>query len=458
MNEQKDCHLLISPFFCRKIFHLSQFHLSLIKPLIVSSHIVILNDNTLYLQGNCTGSTIRVTTEDPEASCRHGIDMSTTHSYFGDYNGVIGCLSGDGRVLFLERDNVCIQGAEWRERKANVVLKALKSNIEGDEFDDINDTIRFGLMALAGNGHVVAIPSHHCHPRHEVFEDGSEKANGKLTIYEFETLEFFKAYVTAMNVNKRRKGMKRLQISHWRLIGEKDECTSAVQLLATATSFAVLLADGSVYTCGDVRHCSTLGRNVSQEANNSNCKDSDTENIPAHRPGQVTALGGLRVRKIIGKGWYMAALTEDKEAYVWGGIPGNDRLIRDLVMKKKNMVNQDNTGDDHCSEENTEETENSDSDSEDIHLLQIPSVQDILDVGIGCSHLVVLARMENGEEKVMAFGMGENGQLGLGRALDWSSEFLDLVRFDGKDIDTDDGKRVVVSVWCGDYSTLVGTA
>ena len=410
--------------------------------------------------------------ESSSSSDGQTIDIGTTSSYFGDHNGAIGCLAGDGSVLVLERDSGgsgCGEGsAEIREKrqsrewKGRVALKPLGSTWKGPEFGEDEDDVRFGLVAMAGNGSLVAVPWNSCHSLRGG-RGGSARdirgADGTLTVYVFETLKNLSTWVAERDVenkHKKKKGASRFLIAPENAMQGRGEHIKAVQLLAIATSYAVLLDDGSVYTWGDARYPSTLGRDVWMNDNSGTDDNSRTGETPAHLPGQVTALGGLRVRKIVGNGWYMAALTEDDEAYVWGGRPGDDRLIRDVrAAKKDDSFDRGDVG---------EERDGNDG-NEEIHLIEIPSVQDILDIGLGCSHLVVLALMDSGEEKVLGVGMGENGQLGLGKVVLWSRDFVEPVGFapcyvsdDHVTSDYDDAKKAVAGVWCGEYSTYVALA
>ncbi|RMY63498.1 hypothetical protein D0863_10502 [Hortaea werneckii] len=83
------------------------------------------------------------------------------------------------------------------------------------------------------------------------------------------------------------------------------------QLLAAATTFLLLMEDGSVYSWGDPRHQS-LGRPISGDGATG-----------AESPGIIEALGGLKIDKIACGGWLNAALaTEDGALYLWGAAAG----------------------------------------------------------------------------------------------------------------------------------------
>ena len=442
---------------------------------LIQRRTVILNSESLFLQGRCSSSTVRVSIESSVSSDGGTINIGCTKSYFGDHNGVIGCLDGDGRVWLLERnvgsdaeDNVGRGSGggggmkrkkrQKRGREDCVKLKSLSVASEGDVF-------LIEMLAMAGNGSIVAVPREDCRlVGGERDMRDEERGDGTVVIYVFDTMEVFSTWVTERRVdNERRKGVKTLTINCGTPLEGGGRHIRAIQLIAIATSYAVLLSDGSVYTWGDARYPSTLGRDIRVDDRSSTYVDSRADNMPAHIPGHVTALGGLRVRKIVGNGWYMAALTEDNEAYVWGGRPGDDRLIRNLEMSS--VIDQKNSKDVGREETVFAKEHSSNDGAEDVHLLQIPSVQDILDIGIGCSHLVVLAHMEDRKEKILGCGMGENGQLGLGKVVSWSEDFVEPAGIRASCVSDGcesalrtDAKKSVAGVWCGEYSTYIALA
>ncbi|KAI9777308.1 MAG: hypothetical protein M1835_005266 [Candelina submexicana] len=148
---------------------------------------------------------------------------------------------------------------------------------------------------------------------------------------------------------------------------------SIVTLLSNFTSFTLLTNSGNVYTWGDPRH-SSLGRNP-------------TSSSAATAPHLVDFLGGIPIRKIASGGWITAALSYDNDLYLWGGRPGEKHRIKDLpdLPRKGN-------------------------DEAEVKLVDIDGGVDIVDVGVGDGHIVVLCR----DGRVFAVGRGESGQLGVG--------------------------------------------
>lgn len=155
------------------------------------------------------------------------------------------------------------------------------------------------------------------------------------------------------------------------------------RLLANIATFLLLMEDSEVYSWGDPRHLS-LGRSISSAENAT----------PAEKPGLIEALGGLRIGKIASGGWLSAALSEDGALYLWGtaAMPGSrtEKQIRCLAAAEAGQV----------------------------VLVEIAHQQgseplDVLDVGIGSAHVLVVV------EGHRLFGVGDNGsgQLGLAESL-----------------------------------------
>ncbi|KAI2634346.1 RCC1/BLIP-II [Hypomontagnella submonticulosa] len=138
------------------------------------------------------------------------------------------------------------------------------------------------------------------------------------------------------------------------------------QLVAYETGFVALSRDGSVWTWGDERYSSCLGRPV-------------TSSSPAERPGLVEELEDLptgRITKISAAGYLVLALTEGHDLYAWGGHPGREALLEDLSSSPIPVVVEES---------------------------------DIVDCGVGESHMIVLSS----EGHVYVIGDNANGQLGL---------------------------------------------
>lgn len=144
------------------------------------------------------------------------------------------------------------------------------------------------------------------------------------------------------------------------------EVPTCTQVVAYDTGFAALTSTGSVYTWGDERYGACLGRDVSDDS-------------PADKPGLVIALEDLptgAISKIAGGGYMLAALTTGKDLYLWGGHPGRKTVPADVTHEPAPVVIDE---------------------------------QDIADMAVGESHLIVLTT----EDRVFVIGGNGNGQLGL---------------------------------------------
>lgn len=159
------------------------------------------------------------------------------------------------------------------------------------------------------------------------------------------------------------------------------ELPTCTQIVAYDTGFAALTSTGSVYTWGDERYGACLGRGVS-------------ENSPADKPGLVTTLENLPtgpIAKIAAGGYILAALTTGNDLYLWGGHPGRKTIPADVSDEPAPGVIDE---------------------------------QDVADVAVGESHLIVLTT----QGKVFVIGENKNGQLGLSAASvdSWSPVKLNL--------------------------------
>ncbi|OBT96794.2 hypothetical protein VE01_04235 [Pseudogymnoascus verrucosus] len=95
------------------------------------------------------------------------------------------------------------------------------------------------------------------------------------------------------------------------------------QITAGTTHFAALTASGTLYTWGDPRHPSPLGRHCSSSPD-------DDGSVPADEPGFVTALEGIPgggVVKVVAAGYVTAALTGEGGCYVMGGGTGEVECV-----------------------------------------------------------------------------------------------------------------------------------
>ncbi|KAL8734641.1 MAG: hypothetical protein Q9166_001297 [cf. Caloplaca sp. 2 TL-2023] len=154
-------------------------------------------------------------------------------------------------------------------------------------------------------------------------------------------------------------------------------------LVASSTTFTVLSRQGHrVYTFGDARYPSLLGRTPSAQS-------------PASCPTVVAALDGVSIARIATGKWLSAAVSCEKDLYVWGHIlPATINLDHSYFHKLLNTVGEDGK-------------------SEDVHLVDVADGINIEDVAVGDEHIVV--RTTSGE--LWGYGSNTFGQLNLGEGL-----------------------------------------
>lgn len=193
---------------------------------------------------------------------------------WGDYNGLEGILTADGRVHLMTAAST-IRAASIEQRIAHV--------------------------AVTGTGRVAAIPR-------------QTSRSHMMHILEFKTTKTFNAWLTAPSDGNS------YPAAHHMVSGRPS------MLKAYQTGFALLNEAGEVYTWGDARHSACLGR-----------LDPDSaDNEPADKPAIVKSLGGLKVVKLdtCSGGWFTGAVTDAGHAVLWGWKPGahEDRAeIEDLA-------------------------------------------------------------------------------------------------------------------------------
>lgn len=146
--------------------------------------------------------------------------------------------------------------------------------------------------------------------------------------------------------------------------------TPLISLLASATSFTALTATHEVLTFGSALHPQSLGRDP-------------TVYNSADSPCAIPFLGGIPIAKTAVGGWIAAAVSQDRDLYVWGGRAGEQRRMHALPEL---------------------------SDDERVRLVDINGGVDIVDVGVGFGHMMALTA----DGEVWAVGDGEYGQLGTG--------------------------------------------
>ncbi|KAL8863245.1 MAG: hypothetical protein Q9178_000620 [Gyalolechia marmorata] len=151
-------------------------------------------------------------------------------------------------------------------------------------------------------------------------------------------------------------------------------------LVATSTTFTTLGRQRPcVETFGDARYPTLLGRSPSVQS-------------PASLPTVISALDGIKIAKIAAGPWLIAALSSEKDLYVWGHVmqlPMDDNYSD--FDKLLNLGDSNGT-------------------PEDVQLVDIPDGNDVEDVGVGDHHVVVQTTIGD----LWGYGSNEFGQLGLG--------------------------------------------
>ncbi|KAL9576581.1 MAG: hypothetical protein Q9212_006981 [Teloschistes hypoglaucus] len=153
-----------------------------------------------------------------------------------------------------------------------------------------------------------------------------------------------------------------------------------VSFAASMCCFTLLTTAGRVLTFGEARCPGLLGR-------------TPCAREPAEKPGVVSALDGIGIRKVAAGVNMIAALSHEKDIYVWGhAVPQPLQEDRSGFAKLLNAANAD-------------------GEAEEVHLVDLPDGADVEDVVVGSRHIAVLTT--NGD--VWGLGDNEYGQLGLGK-------------------------------------------
>lgn len=160
---------------------------------------------------------------------------------------------------------------------------------------------------------------------------------------------------------------------------------------------------GEVLTFGSPLNARSLGR-------------EPTVSDPADLPSAIPLLGGIPIDKVAAGGWIGAAMSQDRDLYIWGGRAGEERRIKALP----NL-----------------------SDDEAVRLVDIKGGVDVLDVSVGSGHVIALTA----EGEVWAAGDGGYGQLGSRK----KKYEEDWVRVRGEW----EGKGKVIGVGCGFWCSWI---
>lgn len=145
-----------------------------------------------------------------------------------------------------------------------------------------------------------------------------------------------------------------------------DRTSEIIELDSNESTFTFLTTKGQVFTFGDPRH-NNLGRS------------SEPHTLLASEPNIVDALDGVPIAHISSGGWITAALSKQKDLYIWGGRAGDEELVEGL----------------------------SGLESGEVSLVNLPDGLDVKDAAVGAGHIIVLTV----DGRVWAAGRGENGQI-----------------------------------------------
>ncbi|KAF8856482.1 RCC1/BLIP-II [Acephala macrosclerotiorum] len=211
-------------------------------------------------------------------------------------------------------------------------------------------------LAIAGNDKVVS--------QHHLTFDTPKSATEKASSSHIEVLEVHPTEAKS-SVLKQYNSFK----SYLKNDGEKLRnymYGGTMQIVANQCTFTALTSGGEVWTWGDGRYEACLGREVS---------DASPATIPCVVEDLLDLPTGT-IRKISSGGYVTAALTEGNDLYVWGGRPGQAKLLEDLTGAPT-PVDLDG--------------------------------QDVLDVAVSMNHMIALTT----EGRLFVVGDGGNGQLGL---------------------------------------------
>ncbi|KAI5852585.1 regulator of chromosome condensation 1/beta-lactamase-inhibitor protein II [Morchella snyderi] len=182
------------------------------------------------------------------------------------------------------------------------------------------------------------------------------------------------------------------------------ERTTAIA--AAATAFVLRAASGRIYTAGDARHGSLLARDTAAAA-------------VADVPALVDALDGIAVAAVAaGGGWGAAALSGERDVYLWGGRAGEEE--QGAVVADLRGVGADEVG-----------------------VADVGGGEDVVGVGVGMGHVVVLT--EGG--RVWGVGMAGSGQLGGGGRGGFCEEWREIDVLGGR-------AGTVVEVVAGGWATF----
>ncbi|KAF2760546.1 RCC1/BLIP-II [Pseudovirgaria hyperparasitica] len=332
-------------------------------------------DGHLYHYGGMTGRHARKLTS--PRNC-------TITKFFGTHDGLRGGITELGQLALLENDTFTLQGS-------------------------LGTCPLLADIALINSGHVAAVILTSRVENWEVLE--FHNVTSFIDWYNTPISEA--THVVNLAITSSTAGESRPISTP--LVSHKGNGRH-IQLVASSTCFALLtesndrgVVRSTIYTWGEARSHSALGRSVD-------------EHNPPTSPGSVSALEGLRISKIASGGYMSAALTEDRDLYLWGQAqPGRGLLIDDMRahndddVKLANVISPSEQGD----------------------------TMDIRDVAVGNGHVVVITQ----DRRVFVAGSNTNGQLGTGDAEAFVPYWKEINLL----------REIALGVVCGDKTTYVET-
>jgi hypothetical protein len=195
------------------------------------------------------------------------------------------------------------------------------------------------------------------------------------------------------------------------LAGEALADFPPVQFVTNATTCTVICPDNLVHTqTTDPRYPSTLGRPHTGD----------------HLFEPVPYLSETRASKIASGGYMTAVISEEGELFLWSQAnPGTDRELA-VLRSQDGMTGEERKGTAIW------------ADGEQDEFVKCLSVRIdgkeavVYDVAVGSGHVLVAAKSSDGNHVVFAAGCGSEGQLGLGRSVDFQEEFEEIVALRNK--------------------------
>ena len=195
--------------------------------------------------------------------------------------------------------------------------------------------------------------------------------------------------------------------------GERLAEFAPVQLVVNATTATALDDDGRVHTrTADPRYPACLGR-----------LHTGTSTFEP-----VTYLSETHIIKIASGGYLTAAISEDGELFLWGqAIPGTEGefgVLHRLDYESGAALKETAVW----------------SDTEPDEFVKCLNIRidgkgaTAYDVAIGFGHILIAAKNDDGAHIVFAAGCGSEGQLGMGRIVNFMEEFEEVVALRGKPI------------------------